>query len=110
MLLYPDDATHHGGVRAFTTWERWTTPRGPLMLVALLLAAASPLLAPRGARFAASLMASTALVLLFFPIASKAYDYRFVIPAIGPLVAAAALAAWGLSARLAPGSHRQGVS
>ncbi len=38
--------------------------------------------------------------LLFFPILSKGYDYRYVIPAFGPLLAAGALAAWGLVVRV----------
>lgn len=93
--LYPGDAMTHRSVRAFTTYERWTTPRGPLMVLALLLAAAAPFVAPRGTRNAAALMTLTAFALLFFPIFAKAYDYRFVIPAIGPLTAAACLGAWG---------------
>ena len=43
---------------------------------------------------------ATSLVLLFFPIFVKGYDYRFVIPAFGPLLAAGALAAWGLLVRI----------
>lgn len=46
------------------------------------------------------LFAGSALALLFFPIFVKAYDYRFVIPAFGPLFAAGALAAWGLVGRI----------
>jgi hypothetical protein len=34
------------------------------------------------------------------------YDYRFVIPAFGPLFAAGALAAWGLTVRLRPHMRR----
>ncbi len=53
--------------------------------------------APARAHGACSL---SALVLLFFPILTKGYDYRFVIPAYGPLVAAGALAAWGVAVRV----------
>ena len=44
------------------------------------------------------------MTLLFFPILVEAYDYGFVIPALGPLFAAAALAAWGLGLRIKGGS------
>jgi hypothetical protein len=71
-----------------------------------VLAALAPLTAPRGARHAAALLALTAYVLLLFPIVSKAYDFRFVIPALGPLVAAAALGAWGISGRVAAARGR----
>lgn len=47
-----------------------------------------------------TLFAATALVLLFFPIFTKGHDFRFVIPAFGPLLAAGALAAWGLAVRV----------
>jgi hypothetical protein len=40
------------------------------------------------------------LVLLFFPILTKSYDYRFVIPAFGPLFAVGALSAWGLGLKV----------
>jgi hypothetical protein len=50
----------------------------------------------------------TALALLFFPIFTNGYDYRYTIPAFGPLVAAGALAAWGLTVRLRPAVTRVG--
>ena len=40
---------------------------------------------------------------LFFPLFTKGYDYRFVIQAFAPLLAAAALAAWGLVVRVGAG-------
>jgi hypothetical protein len=48
------------------------------------------------------LFALTALALLFFPFFTNGYDYRYTIAAFGPLVAAGALAAWGLVVRLKP--------
>ena len=42
-------------------------------------------------------------MLLLFPIATTGYDYRYVIPALGPLFAAAALGGWGIGGR---GSRR----
>lgn len=101
-LEYPADdplAGHHD-MAALTRYDRWTTPRGPLMLLVLVLAAVAPLAAPRGARAVASLTAATAWVLLAFPIVSKGYDFRFVVPTLGPLVAAAALGGWGIAERL----------
>jgi hypothetical protein len=46
------------------------------------------------------LLAVTTIVLVWFPIVSKNYDYRFVIPTFGPLFATAALSAWGLALRI----------
>jgi hypothetical protein len=46
------------------------------------------------------LFAGSALATLSFPIFVKAYDYRFVIPAFGPLFVAGVLAAWGLVGRI----------
>ena len=42
------------------------------------------------------LFGTSALALIFFPIFTKGYDYRFVIQAFAPLVAAGALSSWGL--------------
>jgi hypothetical protein len=44
----------------------------------------------------------TAVVLLLWPILTAGYDYRYVIPAFGPLGAAGALAGWGLAVRIGP--------
>jgi hypothetical protein len=122
-LLYPHDGPpHHGDVAPLKRWERVTRIDGALMglLLALCLAvpwslsgsrrrglrrrvrapAAPEAIARLGrSRAGACLFASTALALLFFPILVKGYDYRFVIPAYGPLVAASALSAWGLFVR-----------
>jgi hypothetical protein len=58
-----------------------------------------PLLLAGRARSGMVLFGASAMTLLFFPIPVKAYDYRFVIPGLGPLFAAGALAAWGLGPR-----------
>ncbi|MHB8491899.1 MAG: hypothetical protein ACYDA6_06780, partial [Solirubrobacteraceae bacterium] len=49
-----------------------------------------------------------ALLLLFFPILASSYDYRYVIPAIPPLVAAGTLSAWGLALRVREAWPRAG--
>jgi hypothetical protein len=99
--LYPHDpAPHHGDIAPLVRWERLTRVDGPLMVIALVLCLAAPWLAPRGSRAGATLFAACALVLLFVPILTKGYDYRFVIPAYAPLLAAGALAAWGLTTRV----------
>jgi hypothetical protein len=99
-LLYPDDpATHRGDVGPLKKWERITRVDGLWMLILLALCVAGPWLVVGRARPGTALFAATALVLLFFPILANGYDYRYVIPAFGPLLAAAALAAWGLVVR-----------
>ena len=69
------------------------------MAIALLLALVAPFAVPTRCRFIALLMAATAFALILFPILTKAYDFRFVIPAVGPLAGAALLGAWGLVLR-----------
>jgi hypothetical protein len=100
--LYPHDPpTHRGAVGALQQWERITRIDGVWMAILLALALAGPWLAVAPTRAGAALFAATALTLIFFPIFVKDYDYRFLIPAFAPLLAAGALAAWGLYVRLA---------
>jgi hypothetical protein len=96
-LYYPGDSYHKGDIGVLKDYERVTRAQGPLMLLALLLAAAAPWVAPRRARSEALLLAATAFALLVYPILTHAYDARFVVPAVGPLLAAAALGGWGLT-------------
>jgi hypothetical protein len=104
-LYYPRDSYHRGDIGALEDYERATRVQGPLMVVLLLLAGAAPWVAPRRSRSPAALLSLTALALLVYPIVTHAYDARFIVPAIGPLSAAAALAAWGLSPRVARGAR-----
>jgi len=107
--LYPHDpAAHRGDIGPLKKWERITRVDGVWMLILLALCLAGPWLAVGRARGGATLFASTALVLLFLPILTKGYDYRYTIPAFGPLFAVGALAAWGLVVRLRPLAHRIG--
>jgi hypothetical protein len=100
-LLYPDDpAAHHADIGPFKTWEAITRIDNLWMALALALCLVGPWLLKGRARAGTLLFGATALLLLFFPILTKGYDYRFVIPAYAPLVAADALAAWGLVAWL----------
>jgi hypothetical protein len=99
--LYPDDpTTHHGAVGALRRWERLTRVDGPWMVILLALCAAGPWLAVAPTRRGAVLFSATALALLFVPIFTTGYDYRYVIPAFGPLLAAGALSASGLTVRI----------
>ena len=84
----------------FVEWERITRLDGAWMVLLLALCLSGPWLAVRGTRSPTALFSLTALVLLFLPILTKGYDYRFVIPAYGPLVAAGTLAAWGVAVRV----------
>jgi hypothetical protein len=99
--LYPHDpASHRGDIGPLKKWERITRVDGAWILIPLALCLAGPLLLVGRARRGMTLFAASALVLLFFPLFTKGYDYRFVIPAFGPLLAAGALAAWGLVVRI----------
>ena len=99
--LYPHDPRpHRGDVAALKEWERITRVDGVWMGLLLALCLAGPWLLAGRPRSGMILFALSGLALLFFPILVKGYDYRFVIPAFAPLLAAGALAAWGLAVRI----------
>ena len=99
--LYPDDPPpHRGDIAPLKEWERITRVDGAWMGILLALCLGGPWLLSGRARSGMLLFGISALALLFFPIFVKGYDYRFVIPAFGPLFAAGALAAWGLVVRI----------
>jgi hypothetical protein len=107
--LYPHDPRpHRGDVGPLKAWERLTRVDGAWMGILLALCLAGPWLLAGPARSGMILFALSAVTLLFFPILIKGYDYRFVIPAFAPLLAAGALAAWGLAVRIKaqPGAAR----
>ncbi|MDX6699309.1 MAG: hypothetical protein QOE65_2706 [Solirubrobacteraceae bacterium] len=89
---YPHDRMHHGDLALLKGYERITRFEGPLMVLLLLLAAPAPWLVRGRPRAAARLFALIGFALLLFPMLTKGYDYRFVVPALAPLSAAAALA------------------
>lgn len=99
---YPGDGTIHGNVSFLLSYERDTRIEGPLMALALLLAFAAPLLTRGRQRRAALLFLFATVVLLAGPIFTSEYDYRFTIPAFGPLAATAAIGGWALGRRLSP--------
>jgi hypothetical protein len=105
FLLYPTDPLEppHGNIGPLKEWERLTRLVGVPMALLLLLCLAAPWLAiGRRPRAGATLFTLTAVVLLVWPILTAGYDYRYVIPAFGPLGAAGALAGWGLAVRIGP--------
>jgi Dolichyl-phosphate-mannose-protein mannosyltransferase len=100
-LLYRHDSRpDHGDIAPLKQWERITRVDGVWMGLLLALCLAGPWLLVGRPRSGMILFALSALALLFFPILVKGYDYRFVIPAFAPLLAAGALAAWGLVVRI----------
>jgi hypothetical protein len=101
-LYRGDPAPYHGDIGPLRTWEELTRVDGAWMLILLALCLAGPWLLHGRARSGMMLFAASALVLLFFPILTAGYDYRYVVPAFGPLLAAGALAAWGLAVKIRP--------
>jgi Dolichyl-phosphate-mannose-protein mannosyltransferase len=97
---YPHDSIHRGAIAPLKAWEKLTRFDGPWMVALLLLCLAAPWVVAGEARAGARLLSATTLVLLLFPLFTKGYDYRFVIPAFGPLFASGALAAWGITTRV----------
>jgi Dolichyl-phosphate-mannose-protein mannosyltransferase len=108
QALYPHDPRpHRGNIAPLKEWERLTRVDGVWMAILLALCLAGPwllggrarTLAPR-ARSGMVLFGLSALTLIFFPILVKGYDYRFMISAFAPLLAAGALSAWGLVVKI----------
>lgn len=107
---YPGDPpAYHGAIGPLRSWEKVARLEGVVMVVLLMLCLAGPWLLSGRARAGMILFGVTGLVLLFFPIMVKGYDYRFVIPAYAPLVAAATVSAWGLVVKVRPrlSAHRR---
>jgi hypothetical protein len=97
--FYPHDPSpHHGDIGPLSEWEKLTRVTGVWMGLSLALILIGPWVLSGRARSVMILLALSALAMLFFPILTKGYDYRFVIQAFAPLVGAAAMSAWGLQA------------
>jgi hypothetical protein len=99
---YPGDGEVHKSLTFLLDYERDTRIDGPLMALLLLLALVAPLLTKAEERRTALLFLSTTVVLLAGPVFLSEYDYRFTIPAFGPLAATAAIGAWGVIMRARP--------
>lgn len=97
---YPGEVYAHQDVSLLTDWERGTRLQGPAMALLILLALLAPALTRADQRRASALLVACTVVLLVAPILVSEYDYRFTIPAFGPLAAAAAYGAWGAGLRL----------
>jgi hypothetical protein len=99
---YPTEAYGHQDIGLLTDWETGTRLQGPAMALLLLLALLAPLLTRADQRRASVLLLASSAVLLVAPILASEYDYRFAIPAFGPLAAAGAYGAWGAALRMLP--------
>lgn len=97
---YPTDGTIHLSVSFLISYERDTRVEGPFMALLLLLSLAAVIFAPAAARRATLLFFICTVVLLAGPVFLSEYDYRFTIPAFGPLAATAAIGAWSIAHRL----------
>ena len=80
-----------GNVDILKSWDRDTRIEGPLMVIILILALLAPFLASGGPRRLAILCGIVSAVLIVAPILVIDYDWRFMIPAFGPLTAGAAI-------------------
>ena len=99
---YPGDGEVHKSVTFLLDYERDTRIEGPLMALLLLLAFAAPILTRGQERRAALLFFAATVLLLAGPVFLSEYDYRFTIPAFGPLAATAAIGAWAMFHRVRP--------
>ena len=96
---YPGDGEIHKSIGFLRSYERDTRIEGPFMALLLLLALAAPILATANERRIALLFFLATLTLLLAPLFTSEYDYRFTIPAFGPLAATAAIGAWAVIVR-----------
>jgi hypothetical protein len=101
MRYYRGSRLYEGNVTVLKSWERDTRLEGPAMAITLVLALLSPLLARGRARRFSILLLVFVVVLIVGPILVVDYDYRYVIPAFGPLAAAAAIGGYELVRRAA---------
>ncbi|HVR04739.1 MAG TPA: phospholipid carrier-dependent glycosyltransferase, partial [Solirubrobacteraceae bacterium] len=99
---YPGDGTIHENLDFLLSYERDTRIEGPFMALLLILALLAPILTRGRERRAALLFLLVTVVLLAGPIFTSEYDYRFTIPAFGPLAATAAIGGWAVARRLVP--------
>jgi Dolichyl-phosphate-mannose-protein mannosyltransferase len=97
---YPGDGEIHKSVAFLLDYERDTRIEGPLMALLLLLAFAAPLMTTGEERRAALIFFFATVVLLAGPVFVSEYDYRFTVPAFGPLAATAAIGAWATFSRV----------
>jgi 4-amino-4-deoxy-L-arabinose transferase-like glycosyltransferase len=96
----------------FKSWDRDTRLEGPLMALILVLAVFAPVLSSGVVRRFALLTLTTSAALIIGPIIVHSYDWRYTVPAFGPLTAAASIgglelvrrARAAVTARLADGS------
>jgi hypothetical protein len=97
---YDDTRVIAGDVQLIKTWDRDTRLEGPAMALVLLLALLAPILARDLPRRLAGLCGIFAAVLIVGPILVAHYDWRYLIPAFGPLTAAAAVGGFEVVRRL----------
>jgi 4-amino-4-deoxy-L-arabinose transferase-like glycosyltransferase len=97
---YPGDGEVHENINFLLDYERDTRIDGPLMAILLALALAAPILTRGRERRAALFFLLATAVLLVGPVLVSEYDYRFTIPAFGPLAATAAIGACAATTRM----------
>lgn len=105
---YDSPGVLEGNVDVLKSWDRDTRIEGPLMALVLVLALLAPLLARDGPRRLAILCATVSAVLIVAPILVLQYDWRFMIPAFGPLTAGAAIGGFEVWRRIAARARRRG--
>lgn len=86
-----------GDVSFFRDLERWTRPPVWLAALAYALAIVSMIGRWRPERRAALLFAPLAILGLLGPIAISLYDWRYVVPMLGFVAAAAGIGGWGVA-------------
>lgn len=100
LRAYPGDPLEHGSAGAFRWWEKLTRITGAPFVLLFVLCLLAPWSVRGQPRSETWLIVGTVLVLLLFPLFVHGYEYRYVIPLIGPFAAGAGLGGWGVAERL----------
>ena len=80
LRLYPHDHEYHGTIAYLRDYEALTRLDGVWMLLLLGFALAAPFAVPRRVRAGAILLTLSSFTLIWFPILTKSYDFRMVVP------------------------------
>ncbi len=86
--------------RTLSSYDTHTRVQGALLILLLLAAVLGTPLLRGTARSCAALFTLTAILSATLAVAGNSYDARYAYPALGPLVAGAALGAWAIATRM----------
>jgi hypothetical protein len=99
-----------GNVSFLRSWDHSTRIVGPVMILLVVLALASPFVATGLPRRMAILCLGSAAAIIIGPVLLLEWSARYEVPGLGPLGAAAGIALWAVYKRLSDRTHRSAGS